>query len=88
MNIQVKPETQALIQAYIATGHYTNADEVIIKALKLLAEWEKGYQEWEQETRAKLAVGLAQVEQGEVINGDVVMARLHEKIRQARESQK
>jgi antitoxin ParD1/3/4 len=88
MNIQVKPETQELIQAYIATGHYTNADEVITKALKLLSEWEKGYQEWEQETREKLAVGLAQVEQGEVIDGDVVMARLHEKIRQARESQK
>ncbi|MDB9490018.1 MAG: type II toxin-antitoxin system ParD family antitoxin [Dolichospermum sp.] len=88
MNIQVKPETQELIQAYIATGHYTNADEVIIKALKLLSEWEKGYQEWEQETREKLAVGLAQVEQGEVIDGNVVMARLHEKIRQARESQK
>ena len=88
MNIQVKPETQELIQAYIATGHQTNADEVIIKALKLLSEWEKGYQEWEQETREKLAVGLAQVEQGEVIDGNVVMARLHEKIRQARESQK
>ncbi|MBD2420348.1 type II toxin-antitoxin system ParD family antitoxin [Anabaena cylindrica FACHB-243] len=63
-------------------------NEVITKALKLLSEWEKGYQEWEQETREKLAVGLAQVEQGEVIDGDVVMARLHEKIRQARESQK
>ncbi len=88
MNIQVKPETQKLIQAYIATGHYTNADEVITKALRLLSEWEKGYQEWEQETREKLALGLAQVEQGEVIDGDVVMARLHEKIRQARESQK
>lgn len=88
MNIQVKPETQELIQAYIATGHYTNADEVITKALKLLSEWEKGYQEWEQETREKLAVGLAQIEQGEVIDSDVVMARLHEKIRQARESQK
>jgi antitoxin ParD1/3/4 len=88
MKIQLQPETEELIRAYIATGHYTNADDVIIKALKVLSEWEKGYQEWEQETRAKLAVGLAQVEQGEVINGDVVMARLHEKIRQARESQK
>ncbi|MEA5620774.1 type II toxin-antitoxin system ParD family antitoxin [Cronbergia sp. UHCC 0137] len=88
MNIQVKAETQELIQAYIATGHYTNADEVITKALKLLSEWEKGYQEWEQETTKKLAVGLGQVEKGELIDGDVVMARLHEKIRLARESQK
>ncbi|MBD2139328.1 type II toxin-antitoxin system ParD family antitoxin [Anabaena sp. FACHB-1237] len=88
MNIQVKPETQELIQAYIDTGNYSNADEVINKALKLLSEWEKGYQQWEQETREKLAVGLAQVEQGEVIDSNIVMARLYEKIRQARESQK
>lgn len=43
MNIQVKPETQELIRAYIDTGNYSNADEVINKALKLLSEWEKGY---------------------------------------------
>jgi antitoxin ParD1/3/4 len=52
---------------------------VITKALKLLSEWE-------EETHEKLAVGLAQIEQGEVIDSNVVMARLHEKIRQARES--
>jgi antitoxin ParD1/3/4 len=61
MKIQLKPETEELIQAYIATGHYTNADEVIIKALKLLSDWEKGYQEWEQETIKKVDVGLAQI---------------------------
>jgi antitoxin ParD1/3/4 len=88
MNIQVKPETQELIQAYIATGHYNNADEVISKALKLLSEWEKGYQQWEQETQEKLGVGLAQIERGEVIDSNIVMARLHEKIRQARETKK
>jgi antitoxin ParD1/3/4 len=88
MNIQLKPETAELIQAYIATGHYTNADDVIIKALKLLSEWEKEYQEWERETHEKLAVGLAQIERGEVVNSDVVMARLEAKIRIARENEK
>ncbi len=88
MKIQLKPETEELIQAYIATGHYTNADEVIIKALKLLSDWEKGYQEWEQETIKKVAVGLAQIERGEVVESAVVMARLQEKIRMARENRK
>ena len=88
MKIQLKPETEELIQAYIATGHYTNADEVIIKALKLLSDWEKGYQEWEQETIKKVVVGLAQIERGEVVESAVVMARLQEKIRMARENQK
>ena len=81
MKIQLKPETEELIQAYIATGHYTNADDVIIKALKVLSEWEK-------ETRKKVAVGLTQIERGEVVSSDVVIARLQEKIRLARENEK
>jgi antitoxin ParD1/3/4 len=51
MKIQLKPETEELIQAYIATGHYTNADDVIIKALKVLSEWEKEYQEWKKHAK-------------------------------------
>ncbi|WP_026100123.1 ribbon-helix-helix domain-containing protein [Fortiea contorta] len=87
MNITLKAEIEQFIQAQIATGRYANAEEVISKALKLLAEWDKGYQDWEEETRKKIAVGLAQIERGEVLDGEVVMARLEEKIRKARESQ-
>ena len=87
MKIQLKPETEELIQAYIATGHYTNADDVIIKALKVLSEWEKEYQEWKEHAK-KVAVGLTQIERGEVVSSDVVMARLQEKIRIARKNQK
>jgi antitoxin ParD1/3/4 len=85
MNIQLKPEHEQLIQTRLASGKYENADDVIIKALKLLEEWEKGYQEWEEETRQKIAVGLAQIERGQVVDGEVVMAQLQDKIRKARE---
>ncbi len=86
MNIQLKPEHKQLIQTRLASGRYENADDVILKALKLLEEWEKGYQEWEEETRKKIAVGLAQIERGQVVDGEVVMAQLQDKIRKARES--
>ncbi|AFZ26547.1 putative transcriptional regulators containing the CopG/Arc/MetJ DNA-binding domain [Cylindrospermum stagnale PCC 7417] len=88
MSIQLKPETQQLIQSHIATGNYTDADEVIRKALKLLSEWEIGYQQWVEESRQKVTVGLAQIERGEVVDGEAVMERLQEKIIKARESQK
>ncbi|BAY07570.1 ribbon-helix-helix domain-containing protein [Calothrix sp. NIES-2098] len=87
MNITLKPEIEQFIQAQIATGRYANAEDVISKALKLLAEWDKDYQEWEEETSKKIAVGLAQIERGEVLDSDLVMARLEEKIRKAREHQ-
>jgi antitoxin ParD1/3/4 len=66
---------------------YENAEDVIVKALKLLEEWEKGYQQWEEDTKKKLAAGLASIERGDVINSEMVMARLKEKLRKARETQ-
>jgi antitoxin ParD1/3/4 len=38
-------------------------------------------------TRQKVAVGLQQIEHGEVIDGEAVIARLQEKIKQARSAQ-
>ncbi|MBD2439618.1 type II toxin-antitoxin system ParD family antitoxin [Nostoc sp. FACHB-110] len=87
MNIQLQAEYEQFIQTRIATGRYENAEDVIVKALKLLEEWENGYQEWEEETQQKLAAGLASIEHGDVLDSQVVMARLEEKLRIARETQ-
>lgn len=64
MNIKLKPEDEQFIQTQIAKGRYVNSDEVISQALKLLEEWEQGYEQWLEETRKKVAVGLAQIERG------------------------
>ncbi len=61
MNIQIKPELEQIIQAQIATGRYTNPEDVISKALKLLLEWDKGYQNWVEETREKVDVAIEQL---------------------------
>lgn len=87
MNIQLKAEYEQFIQTQIATGRYENAEDVIVKALKLLEEWEKGHQEWEELTKKKLAAGLASIERGDVVDGEVVMVRLEDKLRKAREIQ-
>ncbi|MDB9468307.1 type II toxin-antitoxin system ParD family antitoxin [Dolichospermum circinale CS-1225] len=87
MNIQIKPELEQIIQAQIATGRYTNPEDVISKALKLLLEWDKGYQNWVEETREKVDVAIEQLDRGEGINGDVVISQLRDKLRQAREIQ-
>ncbi|ALB43184.1 MAG: type II toxin-antitoxin system ParD family antitoxin [Nostocales cyanobacterium LacPavin_0920_SED1_MAG_38_18] len=87
MNIQIKPELEQIIQAQIATGRYTNPEDVISKALKLLLEWDKGYQNWLEETREKVDIAIEQLDRGEGINGDVVISQLRDKLRQAREIQ-
>ena len=87
MNIQIKPELEEIIEAQIATGRYTNPEDVISKALKLLLEWDKGYQNWVEETREKVDVAIEELDRGEGIDGDVVISQLRDKLRQAREIQ-
>ncbi len=87
MNIQLKPELEEIIQAQIATGKYADAEEVISKALKLLLEWDKSYQQWVEETRQKVDVAIEQLDRGEGIDGEVVIEKLREKLRTAREAQ-
>ncbi|MBD2458618.1 type II toxin-antitoxin system ParD family antitoxin [Nostoc sp. FACHB-87] len=87
MNIQLKPELEQIIEAQIATGRYSNPEEVISKALKLLLEWEQGYQQWVEETRQKVEVAIEQLDRGEGIEGEIVIERLRSKLRQARETQ-
>ncbi|MEH2280814.1 MAG: type II toxin-antitoxin system ParD family antitoxin [Nostoc sp.] len=87
MNIQIKPELEQIIQAQIATGRYANPEEVISKALNLLLEWDKGYQQWVEETREKVEVAIEQLDRGEGIDGEVVVEQLREKLRKARELQ-
>ncbi|MBE8998571.1 type II toxin-antitoxin system ParD family antitoxin [Nostoc sp. LEGE 12447] len=77
MYIQIKPELEQFIQAQLASGRFTNADDVINEAFKLLQEREQRL----EELRQKIAVGSEQIAKGQVTDGEVVFARLQEKIR-------
>jgi antitoxin ParD1/3/4 len=51
MNIELKPEHEQFIQAQIASGKFTNADEVIDVAFHLLEKLNSEYVQWVEETR-------------------------------------
>ena len=82
MYIQIKPELEQFIQAQLASGRFTNADDVINEAFKLLQEREQRL----EELRQKISVGTEQIAKGQVTDGEVVFARLQEKIRLIAES--
>ncbi|MBP5976565.1 type II toxin-antitoxin system ParD family antitoxin [Brasilonema sp. CT11] len=86
MNISLKPEHEQFIQAQIASGRFNNPDEVIDLAFKVLEKLHTEYIQWLEQTRQKVEVGLAQIERGEVIDSEVVIERLREKLRKAREA--
>lgn len=59
-------------------------DEVIAAALQLLEEQEQQYAFWLEDTRKKVEVGLEEIEQGEVLDTEVVINQLKNKLRQKR----
>lgn len=92
MNITLKPDHNQFIEAQVKSGKYSSVDEVIAAALELLADRSEQqqsdrYQQWVDETRPKVAAGIAQLERGEGIDGETVIARLQEKFRKMRENQ-
>jgi antitoxin ParD1/3/4 len=91
MKITLKPEQQKFIEAQITSGRYPSAEEVIAAALELLADNSEpkesnSYQKWVEETRPKVSTAIAQLDRGEGIDGEIVIARLQEKFRKMREN--
>ncbi|MFN6563525.1 MAG: type II toxin-antitoxin system ParD family antitoxin [Nostoc sp. ChiSLP01] len=86
MNIQLKPEHEQFIQAQIASGKFTNADEVIDVAFQLLEKLNSEYVQWVEETRQKVDVAVAEIERGEVLDGETVVMQILEKFQKAREA--
>lgn len=87
MSISLKPEQEQFIQEKLQTGKYQTVDEVITEAFRLLEERDRHYQEWLDETREKVAIGLAELERGEGVDGEVVMVELRDMISQVRKNQ-
>ncbi len=79
MNIFLNLEQKQFIQEKLQSGKYQTADEVIIEAFRLLEERDKRYEQWLEETR-EIAIGLAELERGEGVDGEVVMAELRDMI--------
>ncbi|MEY2857023.1 MAG: hypothetical protein RLZZ74_1335 [Cyanobacteriota bacterium] len=81
MNIQLKPEQEKFIQDKIASGEYSNADDVITEAFKLLEIRERKL----KELQAKIAVGTEQIANGQLTDGEQVFARLQDKINRVKD---
>ncbi|MBD2770749.1 ribbon-helix-helix domain-containing protein [Iningainema tapete] len=87
MNISLNSDQEQFIQELLKSGEYETIDEVIAQAFRLLKDNHTEYQKWIEETREKVDSAVAQLERGEGIDGEVVVERLREKLRKAREKQ-
>lgn len=79
MKIELKPEDEQLIQKRLQSGAFRTIDEVIHDALISQDAEEEWLQENREAISAKIARGLAQLDAGQKVSGDVVRIRLQER---------
>jgi antitoxin ParD1/3/4 len=85
MQISLKPERQKFIQEQIASGKFTEVEEVVDIALQILEKLNADYAQWIEETREKVDVAIAELERGEGLDGETFVMEILEKFRKARE---
>jgi antitoxin ParD1/3/4 len=84
--LTITPEHEKLIQNHLDTGRYTNAEEVLEIALQLLARLDTEHQVWIEETRQQIAIGIAELERGEGVDGATAMAGYLQQFQTARQT--
>jgi antitoxin ParD1/3/4 len=81
MNISLKPEHEEFIKSQVLSGRFANQEEVIDMAFRLLKKLQGEYEQWIEETRNKIDVGIAELDRGEGLDGDAVVAGILERFK-------
>ena len=82
MTVTLTSEQEKFIAEQLKSGHYRSIDDVIAQSLGMLQAQEAFIQTHAAELREKIAVGIGQINRGEVVDGKEVFERLREKNRQ------
>ena len=86
MQITLKPDQEQFIQEQLRSGNYHTADEVIVEALQLLKKRDQHYKQWLEQTQEQVAVSLSELDRGEGLDGESVVAKILGKFHQVRET--
>ncbi len=84
MDILLTSEAQHFIQQQLETGRFSSVSEVVDAGIRLLEEREQTYQGRFEELRREVEIGTAQLDRGEVVEGEAFMQALRTKLYQNR----
>ncbi|MEM8885687.1 MAG: type II toxin-antitoxin system ParD family antitoxin [Planctomycetota bacterium] len=84
MNVNLTPELERIVQEKVASGLYNNQSEVVREALRLLVEQDRVREIRVKRLQIAVAEGLAQAEDGHLLDGAEVMAEMREFLRERR----
>ena len=78
LNVSLTPELEKFVQSRVASGRYQTASEVIREGLRLLGEREQAQEAALDELRARIRLGVAQADRGELLEGDSVFEEIRQ----------
>jgi Arc/MetJ-type ribon-helix-helix transcriptional regulator len=79
MTIHLRPELEELKKQDVQRGPYQSIEEYVERAVQMLHEEEELLAREKDSIGAQIASGLAQLDRGEGISGDVARARMQER---------
>jgi len=79
MTIHLRPELEELMKQDVQRGSYQSVDEYVERAIQMLHEEEELLAQEKDVIGEQIANGLAQLDRGEGIPGDVARARVQER---------
>lgn len=85
MNVSLTPELEQFVQTQVESGKYASKEEVVLVALRILAEREHIYKGRFEELQQEIIIGVEASLRGEVVDSETVFSRLQQKLQQPRE---
>lgn len=84
MNVSLTPELERLVEGKVKEGLYGTASEVVREALRCLRERDEERLVKLEAIRQAVAVGLAQLDEGQGVPGPQAFARIRSSVRLAK----
>jgi antitoxin ParD1/3/4 len=80
MKVLLPPDLERRIAETVKSGRYASASEVVQESLRLLFEAEEGPRSRLDRLRQAIDHGIAQLDRGDAVPGDSVLAEITERL--------
>lgn len=88
MNVNLGTVFDQFVADLLKTGHYQSQSEILREGLRLLKEREELKQLRMAELRKEIAIGTAEADRGEFVDGDEVFAEIRRRSAKQKRSKK